>query len=207
MNTLLLIGYRITIGIPETVIFILTSIVLGFSIHFFWSGRKAVPGLQKVLALESPGVSEEDEWRLSCYEQIEQHEKTRDRLEKEIKKMRDAERILLRELEETREEVGRLERVIEKNPQPANPSRHIADLVAAQQNLNDYISREMTGRLEKTYEEFNFLQDRMHKIEEQFVFFREFMNDIQKVSGDQVKFSEQLKHIQEIESILAKSAK
>jgi chromosome segregation ATPase len=209
MNTLLLMGYGIVIlGIPEIIIFLLAAIVLGFSIHFFWRGRKSVGAIEKRFAQERLGVSEDDAWRLSYYEQIEQHEKTRERLEKEMSKMRDAERILLIELEETREEVERLERIIEKAAQqPSNPSRHISDLVMAQQNLNEYISKEMTERLEKTYEEFNFLQDRMQKIESQFLFFKEFIKDIQKVSNDQVKMGDQLKHIRELESMLAKSSK
>ncbi|MBA4167123.1 MAG: hypothetical protein H0X41_06210 [Chitinophagaceae bacterium] len=208
MNTTLIIGYGITIGIPEMVIFLLAAIVLGFSIHFFWKGKRSVHGFEKSLALEHQGVSEDDAWRLSYYEQIEQHEKIRDRLEREITKMRDAEKKLLSELEETREEVDRLERVVEKSShQSIHPSRHISDLVIAQQNLNEYISKEMTERLEKTYEEFNFLQDRMQKIESQFLFFKDFIRDIQKVSGDHVKLGDQLKHIRDIESMLAKSSK
>lgn len=208
MNTTLFIGYGITIGIPEMIIFLLAAVVLGFSIHFFWKGRKSVSGFEKSFALAQHGVSEDDAWRLSYYEQIEQHEKIRERLEREIGKMREAEKKLLSELEEAREEVERLEHIVEKSSQqPANPSRHISDMVIAQQNLNEYISKEMTERLEKTYEEFNFLQDRMHKIESQFLFFKEFIKDIQQVSSDNIKLGDQLKHIRDIESMLAKSSK
>jgi|GEM_PF-5101212 len=208
MNTMLLIAYGITIGIPEIVIFLLAALLLGFSIHFFWKGRKSVHGFERSFAMHQHGISEEEEWRLSYYEQIEQNEKVKERLERELGKMREAEKKLLGELEETREEVERLERVIEKSShQASGPSRHISDLVIAQQNLNEYISREMTERLEKAYEEFNFLQDRMHKIESQFVFFKEFIGDIQKVAGDHTKLGDQLKHIRDIESMLAKSSK
>ena len=208
MNTLLQIGYGITIGIPEMVIFLLAAVVFGFSIHFFWKGRKSVRVIEKSFTLDNQGVSEDDAWRLSYYEQIEKYELVRERMEKELGLMREAERKLLDELEETRDEVSRLERIIEKSSQQSSsPSRHIADLVVAQQNLNEYISKEMTERLEKTYEEFNFLQDRMHKIESQFVFFKDFITDIQKVSGDHVKLGDQLNQIRDMEAMLAKISK
>jgi hypothetical protein len=41
--------------------------------------------------------------------------------------------------------------------------------VMAQQNLHESLSREMTERLERAYEEFNFLQDRIQKIESQVI--------------------------------------
>lgn len=206
MNALL-IGYNLSIGIPEIIIFLLAAIVFGFSLHFFWNSGRSVRGLERSFKMKEESVSDDDAWRLSYYEQIEQHEKTRDRLEREVGKMRETEKKLVGEIEELREEVARLERTIEKNAQQASgPSRHIADLVKAQQNLNEYISKEMTERLEKTYEEFTFIQDRMHKIESQFVFFKEFIRDIQRVSVDHVKLGDQLKHMREIEAMLAKTS-
>ncbi|MBO9571192.1 MAG: hypothetical protein J7497_03140 [Chitinophagaceae bacterium] len=172
MNTFILIlGYTFTIGVAEAVIFLVAAILLGFSIHFYWSGRNSVPGIQEVKPLESSiGISPEDEMRLQYYEQIEKHEKTQERLEKELFRMAEAEKMLLAELDETREEVQRLEALAEKNAMAAETtaapsSRHISELMIAQQNLNDYLSKEMTERLEKAYQEFNFMQERINKIQ------------------------------------------
>lgn len=183
MNTMLTILGYVTIGVPEVVIFLLAAILFGFSIHFYWS-RKSVPSLSETIPPDEK-ISEEDQWRLQFYEQIEKHEKTQERLEKEIARMSEAEKLLLRELEETKAEVLRLEKLLEKatisdqpslplpaqqlqqQPQPAPPSKNLTNLVVAQQNLNEFLSKEMTERLEKTYEEFNFIQDRIQKIQEE----------------------------------------
>ncbi len=112
MNTILLIGYEITIGIPEMIIFFLAAIVLGFSIHFFWKGRHTVSVIENSLSLNPNAMTEDDAQRLSHYEQIEQYERKTEKMEREINGMREAEKKLLAELEEAREEVERLERLI-----------------------------------------------------------------------------------------------
>jgi chromosome segregation ATPase len=112
------------------------------------------------------------------YEQIEKHEKSEERLKKELMRMSEAEKSLLKELEETRDEVARLERAVEKNTvaEPvipmqttSNPARQFSELVMAQQHLNESLSKEMTERLERAYEEFNFLQERINKIHSQVI--------------------------------------
>lgn len=171
MNTLItILAYAITLGLAEAVIFILAAVLLGFSIHFYWFGRRSVPGIQQVLPMDRDGISADDKWRLQFYEQIEKHEKNQERLEKELLRMTEAEKILLAELEEARDEVSRLERVAEKKVAAAevsDSSKHISELMIAQQNLNEYLSKEMTERLEKAYQEFNFLQESMHKLQSQ----------------------------------------
>lgn len=166
----IVLAYSVTIGLPEIIIFLLAAILLGFSIHFYWAGRKSVPGIPGNLPVDENRISEEDSWRLQFYEQIEKHEKTQERLEKEILRMSDAEKTLLDELEETREELSRLEKIAENTTVNENPaSRNISDLVLAQQNLHESLSKEMAERLERAYEEFNFLQDRIQKIQGQIV--------------------------------------
>src|SRR5688572_13602541 len=181
MNSLaIMLGYNVTIGLPEMIIFLLAAILLGFSIHFYWTGKRAVPGIRTDnLHIDDTKISEEDQSRLQLYEQIEKHEKSEDRLKKELIRMTETEKSLLRELEETRDEVSRLERAAEKsiNTEQATPpppvqtssARQFSDLVIAQQHLNESLSKEMTERLEKAYEEFNFLQDRINKIHSQVI--------------------------------------
>jgi len=181
MNSLaIILGYNVTIGLPEMIIFLLAAILLGFSIHFYWSGKKSVPGIRNTMAMDDSKISEEDQSRLQLYEQIEKHEKSEDRLKKELIRMSETEKSLLRELEETRDEVSRLERTAEKNivsePLPtiqptiqSSPARQFSELVIAQQHLNESLSKEMTERLEKAYSEFNFLQERINKIHSQVI--------------------------------------
>ena len=181
MNSLaIILGYNVTIGLPEMIIFLLAAILLGFSIHFYWSGKKSVPGIRNAMAMDDSKISEEDQSRLQLYEQIEKHEKSEDRLKKELIRMSETEKSLLRELEETRDEVSRLERTAEKNivsePPPtiqptiqSSPARQFSELVIAQQHLNESLSKEMTERLEKAYSEFNFLQERINKIHSQVI--------------------------------------
>ena len=180
MNSLAIIrGYNVTIGLPEMIIFLLAAILLGFSIHFYWAGKKSVPGLKTVMPDDDTTISEEDQSRLQLYEQIERHEKSEDRLKSELMRMAEAEKSLLKELEETRDEVSRLERAAEKKivsepvvPMPtttSNPARQFSELVIAQQHLNESLSKEMTERLERAYEEFNFLQERINKIHSQVI--------------------------------------
>lgn len=178
MNSLaIILGYNVTIGLPELIIFLLAAILLGFSIHFFWTGKRSVPGLQRATPVDDTRISEEDQSRLQLYEQIEKHEKSEERLKKELQRMAETEKSLMRELEETRDEVARIERRSEKNtvtepaPQQVQPSptRQFSELVIAQQHLNESLSKEMTERLEKAYEEFNFLQERINKIHSQVI--------------------------------------
>jgi hypothetical protein len=171
MNTLItILAYAITLGLAEAVIFILAAVLLGFSIHFYWFGRRSVPGIRQVFPMDREGISEDDEWRLQFYEQLEKHEKNQERLEKELLRMAEAEKILLTELEEARDEITRLEQLAEKKlaaSEVTDSTKHISELMIAQQNLNEYLSKEMTERLEKAYQEFNFLQESMHKIQSQ----------------------------------------
>ena len=141
MNTLtVILGINITVGLPEIIIFLVAAILLGFSIHFYWSGRKiAPPGIDAAEADPSQ-ISKSDEWRLQFYEQIEKHEKTNERLEKEITSAHNNEKTLLRQMDELQNELGMLEQDIadRKESQDLSPNDYITELVHAQQNLQDH---------------------------------------------------------------------
>ena len=172
MSNCIILGYSVTIGLPEIIIFLLAAILLGFSIHFYWAGKRSVPGLKQPGPMDPSDISEDDQWRLQFYEQLEKHEKTQDRMQKELMRMAEAEKTLLADLEEAKSEITRLEGIAEKVSVSSGeaPMRNTtSDLVMAQQNLHESLTREMTERLERAYEEFNFLQDRIQKIQEQAV--------------------------------------
>lgn len=171
MSNCIILGYSVTIGLPEIIIFLLAAMLLGFSIHFYWAGKRSVPGLKQPSPMDPSDISEDDQWRLQFYEQLEKHEKTQDRMQKEMMRMAEAEKKLLADLEEAKSEVARLEGIAEKVSISEEPPvrNTISDLVMAQQNLHESLTRELTERLERAYEEFNFLQDRIQKIQEQAV--------------------------------------
>ncbi|HUQ64616.1 MAG TPA: hypothetical protein VM101_00575 [Flavitalea sp.] len=176
MNSLaIMLGYNLTIGLPEMIIFLLAAILLGFSIHFYWGGKTSVPGLKTDMQINDSSISDEDQSRLQLYEQIEKHEKSEEHLKKELLRMSETEKSLLRELEESRDELFRLEKTAEKKiaSEPVipvhTPAKQFSELVIAQQHLNESLSKEMTERLEKAYDEFNFLQERINKIHSQVI--------------------------------------
>ncbi len=170
MNTLTIIfGYSVTLGLPEIIIFLLAAVLLGFSIHFYAFGRKSVPGIRDALPVDSAGISEEDERRLQFYEQIEKHEKNEERMQKELLRMAETEKALVEQLDEAKAEIRSLEESMETTSASQLSTKHISDLVIAQQNLNESLFKEMTDRLGKAYEEFSLLQDRIHKVEAQIV--------------------------------------
>jgi len=173
MNYLsIVLGYSVTVGVPEMIIFLLAAVLLGFCIHFYWAGRGTVPRISGDSSDDENSISADDRSRLQFYEQVEKYEKNQDHLEKEVRRMGDAEKMLTQELEEAKEEIKRLESLAEKHASPAESSQarnHLSELMMAQQHLHESLSHEMAERLEKAYEEFNFLHDRLQKMQSQIV--------------------------------------
>ena len=65
MNSLaIILGYNVTIGLPEMIIFLLAAILLGFSIHFYWHGKRSVPGIKTDMPFDDSRISEDDQSRL-----------------------------------------------------------------------------------------------------------------------------------------------
>jgi archaellum component FlaC len=166
---LILLGYSFTVGLTESIIFVLAAVILGFSIHFYWANQKSVPGMPGQAHTDDSRISEDDRERLQFYEQIEKHEKEQEQLENELRRTTESEKRLIKELDAAREEISLLEERLERTSvAESGPSKqHMSDLVMAQQHLHESLSREMTERLQKAYEEFNFLQDRIQKMQAQ----------------------------------------
>jgi len=166
---IIILGYSVVLGLPETIIFAVAAVLLGFSIHFYWFRRNTAANIPRIFKGESITIDEDDKWRLEFYEQMEQQEQIKQRLEKELKGTKEAEKMLLKELEASRDELSKIALLKDKGSATNQPSEatatKITDLVIAQQNLNEFLSKEMTERLQKAYQEFNFLQDRIQKIE------------------------------------------
>ena len=115
MNTLLVIlGFQLTVGLPEIIIFQLGALLLGFSIHFFWNSRKHL----KVGEETETGIGENDNWKLKYYNDMDMQERMQQQLRERLAEARDNEQILTIEVEELKKEIDHLE---------ANPPAKIAD--------------------------------------------------------------------------------
>jgi chromosome segregation ATPase len=225
MNSLLVIlGFQISVGIVEIVIFQIGAVILGFSIHFFWTSRKSMPqSVAEPSVLADASINNGDEWRIKYYEEIEAREKLEKQLRRELDGFKDNESILTIELEEVKKELKRLQ---ENPPAAATPEgqtgEYLAQLRMAQDHLYEHnqsigrlleqidmlkeaerkhldtqrlneslhaemrelkktlhdreseikqmrqqhlLTREMTDRLDKAYDDFNTLQEKMTKLE------------------------------------------
>jgi hypothetical protein len=109
MNTLnnlnAILGLQLAIGLPEVIIFTLGAIILGFTLHFFWNARK---DLRISDPAPAAGISENDNWKLKYYNDMDMQERAQQQLRDRLSQMQENEQILTIELEETRKEMERL---------------------------------------------------------------------------------------------------
>ncbi|HVY75947.1 MAG TPA: hypothetical protein VG890_14020 [Puia sp.] len=136
MKTLpLILGYTLTIHLPEIIIFMLGAIVLGFTLHYFWSARKNLSTRQPV----EEGISENDNWKLKYYNDMEVQERTLQQLRERLADAEENAKIQEMEAGSLREELGLLEEKylkVEKLAKPPTPSDEYLDqLRLAQDNL------------------------------------------------------------------------
>ncbi|HVM87247.1 MAG TPA: hypothetical protein VMT76_03600 [Puia sp.] len=156
MNTLLLIlGFQLTVGIPEIVIPLLVALVLGFSIAFFWNSKK---NIKIEHSAEPEGISENDNWKLKYYNDMDMQEHAQQQLRERLAETRENEQILTIEVEELRKEVTELENRLESIPkshleEESLSTRHVdaadylAQLKSAQESLlehNNTVNRLVT---------------------------------------------------------------
>ncbi len=137
MNSLVVIlGFQISVSIVEILIFQVGAIILGFSIHFFWTNKSSPPpsaGERPVLAGSSlnPG----NEWRLKYFEVVESRQKAEQQLRAELENIRDNESFLIIELEETKKEIDRLQELVKPVPEVPEAASYLSQLHVAHDQL------------------------------------------------------------------------
>lgn len=90
----------IQISIAEIIMFQIGALVLGFVIHYFWNMRH---GTQFDHELDVEKYEKEaHDWRMKYYNIMEHQKESGDHLQKELLHVRENEKILLEELEETK---------------------------------------------------------------------------------------------------------
>ena len=103
MKTLpLILGYTLTVRLPEIIIFLLGVLILGITIHYFWTSRRN-------MRIEQPapdeGISENDNWKLKYYNDMDMQERAQQQLRDRLNQVQENEQILTIELEELRKEL------------------------------------------------------------------------------------------------------
>ena len=141
-----ILGYALTVRLPEIIICILGALILGFTIHYFWTSRDSI----KLEKPEGPEVfNDNDNWKLKYYTDMEVQEKTSQLLRDRLAESEENEKIYSIESEELREEVilmkERMARAQEKiafaesqiKP-PTVAEDYLLQLKSAQDNLLQY---------------------------------------------------------------------
>src|ERR1700687_4978280 len=106
MKTLpLIIGYALTVRLPEIIIFLLRALILGYTLHYFLTTRNTIR-IQKPVPDE--GFNDNDNWKLKYYTDMEIQEKTLQQLRERLSESEENEKIYLLETEELREELALL---------------------------------------------------------------------------------------------------
>lgn len=249
MNTLnnlnIILGMELTMSLPVIIICELGALILGFTIHFVWNSKKSLPINEPST---SAGISEDDNWKLKYYNDMDMQERAQQQLRDRLSKAQETEQGLNIELEEARQEMDGLRQELEesriqveelearlapavveedavtteKQPEPDHAGNYLHQLRAAQEKLIEHnshiqrlleqtqlveesekknhdltllnedlsarlreagqlmiekeaeisnlrhqqkLSEEMTQRLDKVYEEYNTLQDKLQKLQ------------------------------------------
>src|ERR1700754_5033062 len=107
MNSLLnnldvILGFQLVMGLPEIIICELGALILGFTIHFFWNSKKT---LRISDPAASTGISENDNWKLKYYNDMDMQERAQQQLRDRLSQTQETEQILTIELEEKRKEL------------------------------------------------------------------------------------------------------
>ena len=107
MNSLLnnlsvILGFQLTMGLPEIIICELGALILGFTIHFFWNSKK---NFRINDPAQNAGISENDNWKLKYYNDMDMQERAQQQLRERLTQAQETEQILTIELEEQRKEM------------------------------------------------------------------------------------------------------
>ncbi len=170
MNSLaVILGFQISVSIVEILIFQFGAIILGFSMHFFWTSRKTPPpssAERPVLAGSS--LNPANEWRLKYVEEVESRQKAEKQLRIELENLKDNENLLVIELEEAKKEIDRLEALVKPVSEEPSEESYLAQLNNAQQLLqshNQDISR-LVSQIDQLKDSEKKLQATQHVNEE-----------------------------------------
>jgi hypothetical protein len=162
----MILGFQLTVGLPEIIICELGALILGFTIHFFWNSKKDLD-LNNPTADHAAGISDNDNWKLKYYNDMDMQERAQQQLRERLSQAQETERTLSVEIDENRAETEELREELEivhtrlseaeaqlKPPAPASgqpdlASTYIGQLRLAQEKLAEH-NNSITRLLEQT---------------------------------------------------------
>ncbi|HET6254460.1 MAG TPA: hypothetical protein VFE32_10315 [Puia sp.] len=163
-DVLMILGFQLTVGLPEIIICELGALILGFTIHFFWNSKKDLDLNQPQ---QNTGISDNDNWKLKYYNDMDMQERAQQQLRERLTQAQEAERVLSVEIEDNRAETEELREELEivharlndaeaqlKPPtsetgQPDQTNSYIVQLRLAQEKLAEH-NNNITRLLEHT---------------------------------------------------------
>jgi chromosome segregation ATPase len=107
---MLILGFQLTVRLPEIIICELGALILGFTIHFFWNSKK---DLHIDEAAQNPSISDNDNWKLKYYNDMDMQERAQQQLRDRLNQIQENERALSMEIEENRTETEELREELE----------------------------------------------------------------------------------------------
>jgi len=129
-NLEIILGFQLTMGLPEIIICELGALILGFTIHFFWNSKK---NFRINDPAQSSGISENDNWKLKYYNDMDMQERAQQQLRDKLTQTQESEQILTIELEETRKEIEYLRRDLEESRTELDDAQYRMSKVNEQQ--------------------------------------------------------------------------
>lgn len=154
MNELsVILGYQISVGIWEILIFQLGAMVLGFFIHFFIVSRKSVHPSASERSVLAESAIDPGEWKLKYLEDQDIQKKIVDDLKRELVAAQENEELLGIEVEEMKKEI------LEMRNQPA-PAK------AGATGISDYLIPEHQQRVARLQEQLDMFRDTDRKYTE-----------------------------------------
>jgi DNA repair exonuclease SbcCD ATPase subunit len=142
----LILDFQFTVRLPEIIIFLLGALVLGFTIHYFWSAKKAIK-MDEAAPTSQEGIDENDNWKLKYYNDMDMQEKSLQQLRERLAEAQENEQILSIEVEELQKQVKGMESRPLPETKPAevtSSSDYLTQLKNAQENLfqhNQHVNR------------------------------------------------------------------
>jgi hypothetical protein len=170
MKTLLFIlGFQLTVRLPEIIIFLFGALVLGFTIHYFWSARKSMR-LDHLGTQE--GISDNDNWKLKYYNDMDMQEKSLEQIRERLAESKENEQILSIENEELQKELKNLQGRVpqESAAKTSSGDDYLTQLKTAQEQFfqhNQHINRlleqiQVLKESEKKYQDLHYQNDQLH---------------------------------------------
>jgi DNA repair exonuclease SbcCD ATPase subunit len=106
LNTLsVILGYQLTMGIPEFVVAVLGALILGFTLHFVLRSKRNLR-ISDVPYVTT--IDENDNWKLKYYNDMDMQERAQQQLREQLLEIQENEQILTIELEESKKEIENL---------------------------------------------------------------------------------------------------